>query len=33
VVVREGQLATLELGPLVERHNRLARRLLDGDTA
>lgn len=24
VVVREGQLATLELGPLVERHNRLA---------
>lgn len=27
VVVREGQLATLELGPLVERHNRLALRL------
>jgi cytosine/adenosine deaminase-related metal-dependent hydrolase len=24
VVVREGQLATVELGPLVERHNRLA---------
>ncbi len=24
VVVRQGQLATLELGPLVERHNRLA---------
>lgn len=24
VVVREGQLATLELGPLLERHNRLA---------
>ena len=24
VVVRDGQLATLELGPLVERHNRLA---------
>jgi 8-oxoguanine deaminase len=24
VVVREGQLATLELAPLVERHNRLA---------
>jgi cytosine/adenosine deaminase-related metal-dependent hydrolase len=26
-VVREGRLATLELGPLVERHNRLAREL------
>jgi cytosine/adenosine deaminase-related metal-dependent hydrolase len=25
VVVRQGRLATLELGPLVERHNRLAR--------
>jgi len=24
VVVREGQLATLDLGPLLERHNRLA---------
>ncbi|MDP3133576.1 MAG: 8-oxoguanine deaminase, partial [Burkholderiaceae bacterium] len=24
VVVREGQLATLDLGPLVERHNQLA---------
>ncbi len=24
VVVRQGQLATLDLGPLVERHNRLA---------
>jgi cytosine/adenosine deaminase-related metal-dependent hydrolase len=24
VVVREGRLATLELGPLVERHNALA---------
>jgi cytosine/adenosine deaminase-related metal-dependent hydrolase len=24
VVVREGQLATVDLGPLVERHNRLA---------
>jgi len=30
VVVREGQLATLELGPLVERHNRLAHALADG---
>ena len=27
VVVREGQLATVDLGPLVERHNRLALRL------
>lgn len=27
VVVREGQLATLELGPLIERHDRLAREL------
>jgi hypothetical protein len=23
-VVRDGQLTTVELGPLVERHNRLA---------
>lgn len=27
VVVREGQLSTLELGPLIERHNQLARQL------
>ena len=27
VVVREGQLSTLDLGPLLERHNRLAREL------
>jgi cytosine/adenosine deaminase-related metal-dependent hydrolase len=27
VVVREGQLATLDLGPLLERHNPLARQL------
>lgn len=27
VVVREGQLTTLELGPLVEKHNRLALQL------
>ena len=27
VVVREGQLATLDLGPLLERHNQLARQL------
>jgi 8-oxoguanine deaminase len=30
VVVREGQLATVDLGPLVERHNRLARQLAAG---
>ncbi len=30
VVVREGQLATLELGPLVERHNALAVALAAG---
>jgi cytosine/adenosine deaminase-related metal-dependent hydrolase len=28
VVVREGRLATMELGPLLEQHNRLARDLL-----
>jgi cytosine/adenosine deaminase-related metal-dependent hydrolase len=28
VVVRDGQLATLELGPLLERHNRLAVQLM-----
>jgi hypothetical protein len=27
-VVREGQLATLELPPLIQRHNGLAARLL-----
>ena len=30
VVVREGQLATLDLGPLLERHNRLAGQLAQG---
>jgi cytosine/adenosine deaminase-related metal-dependent hydrolase len=30
VVVRDGRLTTLELDPLVERHNRLARQLLHG---
>ena len=29
VVVKEGQLATLDLGPLVERHNGLARELME----
>ena len=27
VLVRQGQLTTLELGPLVEEHNRMALRL------
>ena len=30
VVVRQGQLATVELGPLLERHNRLALQLAAG---
>jgi cytosine/adenosine deaminase-related metal-dependent hydrolase len=30
VLVREGQLTTLDLGPLIERHNRLARQLVGG---
>lgn len=30
VVVRQGQLATLDLGPLLERHNRLAQQLAAG---
>lgn len=29
VVVREGQLTTVELGPLIERHNRLALQLAE----
>lgn len=29
VVVREGRLATLELGPVIERHNALARTLME----
>jgi cytosine/adenosine deaminase-related metal-dependent hydrolase len=30
VVVRQGQLTTVELGPLIERHNRLALTLTNG---
>jgi 8-oxoguanine deaminase len=30
VVVREGHLETVDLGPLMERHNRLAAQLADG---
>ncbi|MGF6411375.1 hypothetical protein OKW37_003045 [Paraburkholderia sp. MM5482-R2] len=29
VVVKNGQLATLELGPVIERHNALARQLYE----
>jgi 8-oxoguanine deaminase len=28
VIVRDGQLQTLDIGPLVERHNRLAAQLV-----
>ncbi len=31
VLVREGQLTRIDLGPLVQRHNRLARPLVRGD--
>jgi cytosine/adenosine deaminase-related metal-dependent hydrolase len=31
VVVEDGELLTLELGPLVERHNRLSRMLVRGE--
>jgi 8-oxoguanine deaminase len=30
VIVREGQLTTLELKPLIQRHNKLARQLVNG---
>lgn len=30
VIVREGQLASLELGHIIERHNRLAHQLVNG---
>jgi 8-oxoguanine deaminase len=32
VVVRDGQLTTLDLGPLVETHNRLAQILANAGT-
>jgi cytosine/adenosine deaminase-related metal-dependent hydrolase len=31
LVVEDGQLATLDLGPVVERHNEIARSLVSGD--
>jgi 8-oxoguanine deaminase len=31
VIVREGQLTTIDLGPLLEQHNRLARALVNGE--
>jgi 8-oxoguanine deaminase len=30
VIVRQGRLTTVDPGPLVERHNRLARAMVDG---
>jgi 8-oxoguanine deaminase len=30
VVVRQGHLATVDTGPLIERHNRLAQELMTG---
>ncbi len=30
VIVRDGRLTTVDTGPLVERHNRLARAMVDG---
>lgn len=32
VLVREGQLTSMDLGPLIERHNRLARQLAGADS-
>jgi 8-oxoguanine deaminase len=29
VIVRDGQLTTVEMGPIIERHNRIARALMD----
>jgi 8-oxoguanine deaminase len=29
VVVRDGQLTTVDLGPVIEQHNRLAQTLFD----
>ncbi len=31
VVIDDGQLVTLELAPVIERHNRISRRLVDGE--
>jgi cytosine/adenosine deaminase-related metal-dependent hydrolase len=31
VVVEEGRLLTVDLGPVIERHNRIARKLVNGD--
>jgi cytosine/adenosine deaminase-related metal-dependent hydrolase len=31
VVVEEGQLLTLDLGPVIERHNRISRALVEGE--
>jgi hypothetical protein len=33
VVVREGEIATVDMGPLIERHNQLALQLALGSNA
>jgi 8-oxoguanine deaminase len=33
IVVKESQLATVEIGPLIERHNTIARAMLNGEEA
>jgi cytosine/adenosine deaminase-related metal-dependent hydrolase len=33
VIVQDGELTTMEMGPVIERHNRLARQLVDGGIA
>ncbi|MBN1314766.1 MAG: amidohydrolase family protein, partial [Anaerolineales bacterium] len=32
IVVREGQLTTLELAPVIEKHNAIAKQLVRGNT-
>jgi hypothetical protein len=31
VVVKEGHLATVEMGPIIERHNQIARQMVRGE--
>jgi cytosine/adenosine deaminase-related metal-dependent hydrolase len=31
VVVQDGRLTTIEIEPIIERHNRIAQRMVDGD--
>ena len=30
-VVKEGQLTTVDLGPVIERHNEIAKKLVEGE--